>query len=176
MLSRLTRVLMKLTIHFFLLYSLIYSTLLFGSEETLSITDNDDNKEVYNLVVNVNDSSQSLISLYKDTFVNGQKIKRENLISNDLNTKEGMILEKREKYNVLNLKSENFDNDRGGKILIDYLYNGITGERKFIELELAKDKNSWKLFRGKVSVSRFHVKVNKIIVLGTVGIKSIMME
>ena len=87
-----------------------------------------------------------------------------------------MILEKREKYNVLNLKSDNFDFDRGGNILIDFLYNGITGDRKFIELELAKDKNRWKLFRNKANVSKFHVKVNKVIVLGTVGIKSIKMD
>jgi hypothetical protein len=64
----------------------------------------------------------------------------------------------------------------GGKIIIDTLYNGATGERKMYELDLAKSNSGWKLFKGQKSVTKFHVKVNKVIILGTVGIKTIVME
>lgn len=148
----------------------------YAFEETLSITDNDDNNEIYNLVVKVDETTQSLSALYKDTYVNGVKIRRDVLNALDLKTEDGVILEKRDQYNVLNLKSDNFDYDRGGKIIIDTLYNGIKGERRFFELELAKDKTSWKLFKNQKAVSKFHVKVNKVIILGTVGIKTIVME
>jgi hypothetical protein len=167
---------MKIAILLIMISSLFSSAILLANEETLSITDNDDNNEVYNLVVSVDDSTQTLKNLFKDTFVNGKKIRRDDLNALDLKTKDGVILEKRDNYNVLNLKSDNFDNDRGGKITIDTLYNGITGERKTVDLELAKDTNNWKLFKNKVAVSKFHVKVNKVIVLGTVGIKTIIME
>ncbi|MBC7537959.1 MAG: hypothetical protein H7281_04010 [Bacteriovorax sp.] len=167
---------MKIAILLIMISSLFSSAALLANEETLSITDNDDNNEVYNLVVSVNDTTQTLKNLFKDTFVNGKKIRRDDLNALDLKTKDGVILEKRDNYNVLNLKSDNFDYDRGGKIIIDTLYNGITGERKTLDLELAKDKNSWKLFKNKVAVSKFHVKVNKVIVLGTVGIKTIILE
>ena len=160
----------------FILLSLIFSPVLFASEEILSITDNDDNNEVYNLVVTVDDNTQTLKGLFKDTYLNGDIIRRDILNPLDLKTETGMILEKRDTYNVLNLKSDNFDYDRGGKITIDTLYNGITGVRKTIDLELAKDKKSWKLFKNKAAVSKFHVKVNKIIFFGTVGIKNIFME
>jgi hypothetical protein len=155
---------------------IIFSTNLFAREETLSITDNDDNNEVYNLIVNVDDSTDTLKGLYKDTYINGAKIRRDILNPLDLKTSDGVILEKRDGYNVLNLKSDNFDYDRGGRIIIDTLFNGIKGERKSYEVELAKDKNTWKLFQKDKAVSKFHVKVNKIIVIGTVGIKTIIME
>jgi site-specific DNA-adenine methylase len=147
-----------------------------AKEEILSTTDNDDNNEVYNLVVNVDDTTQTLKELFKDTYVNGSKIKRDLLNPNDLTTKNGMVLERRDKYNVLNLKSDNFDYDRGGRITIDTLYNGITGERHNYEIELAKDQSEWRIFKDKKSVSKFHVKVNKKIIVGTVGIKTIIME
>lgn len=159
-----------------LLVGIIFSFSLFASEEILSTTDNDDNNEVYLLVVNVDDSTQSLKELYKDTYVNEKKVKREVLNSSDLTTSDGVILEKRDNYNILNLKSDNFDHARGGRIIIDALYNGIKGERRKYELELAKDKYRWGLFKNNKAVSRFHVKVNKVIILGTVGIKSIDME
>jgi hypothetical protein len=163
----------KLTL---VIMSMLLSTAILAHEETLSRTDNDDNNEVYDLVVKVNDTTQSLEELYKDTFVNGKKIKRDKLNPDDMKTKDGCILEKRDGYNVLNIKSDNLDLDRGGKIVIDTLYNGVTGERRQVDLELAKDKTGWKLFKGSKIVSKFHVKVNKVVILGTVGIKTIIME
>ena len=167
---------MKIVTFLSMISSFFSFTNIMASEVILSITDNNDNNEVYNLVVNVDDNTQTLKSLYKDSFIKGEKIKRDILNPLDLKTKDGLILEKRDKYNVLNLKSDNFDYDRGGKITIDTLYNGITGFRNSVDLELAKDKNSWKLFRNKIAVSKFHVKVNKVIVVGAVGIKTIIME
>lgn len=155
---------------------LLMSFNLLAHEEVLSVTDNDDNNEVYNLVVGVDDTTLSLKDLFKDTYVAGKKIKRDVLNPEDLKTPQGVILEKRDNYNVLNLKSDNFDYDRGGRIVIDTLYNGISGVRKNYEVELARDKNSWKLFKGTAVVSKFHVKVNKVIVVGKVGIKTIIME
>lgn len=149
---------------------------LYAKEEILTTTDNDDNNEVYKLVVKIDESSQSLKELFKDTYLNEKKVSRVTLNPKDLKSKDGVILEKRDKHNVLNLKSDNFDFDRGGRIIIDTLFNAVTGERKLYDLELAKDKTGWKLFNGKSSVSQFHVKVNKKIIIGTIGIKTIIME
>lgn len=167
---------MRIHLNLLAVFVLLFSTTLLAREEILSITDNDDNNEVYNLVVNVDESTQTLKDLFKDTYVGGKKIKRDHLNPEDLKTKEGVILEKRDNYNVLNLKSDNLDFDRGGRIIIDTLYNGISGDRKQVDVELAKDKTSWKLFKDKKPVSKFHVRVNKVIVIGTVGIKTIIME
>ena len=99
--------------HKLILFSLFsfltFSQFSYAEEVTLSITDNDDNNEVYNLVVLVDDNTQSLKRLYKDTYINGQKISRTELDALDLQKDHGVILEKRGVYNVLNLKSDNFE-------------------------------------------------------------------
>ena len=161
---------------FSLIATLFFSLSAFAHEEVLSTTDNDDNNEVYTLVVHVDDNTQTLKELFKDTYLNGTKIRRDILNPEDLKAKSGVILEKRDNYNVLNLKSDNFDFDRGGRIVIDTLYNGIKGDRRSYDLELAKDKSGWKLFKDQKIVSLFHIKVNRVIIVGTVGIKTIVME
>lgn len=158
------------------LLAVVCSLNVFAHEEVLTTTDNDDNDEVYTLVVSVNDDTQTLEKLFKDTYVNGTKIKRDNLNEEDMKTKGGMILEKRDQYNVLNLKSDNFDHDLGGKIVIDTLYNGIKGDRKKYDIDLAKDPTGWKIFKDNKIITKFHVKVNRVIIVGTVGIKNIIME
>jgi hypothetical protein len=161
----------------FLFLNLLFSlATLKGHEEILSVTDNDDNNEVYNLVVEVDDTTQTLKELYKDTYLFGNKIRRDNLNPLELKNPDGMILEKRGEHNVLSLKSDNYDHDRGGIITIDSLYNGISGERRSVDLELAKDKTSWRLFKDDKMISKFHVKVNRVIIIGVVGIKKIIME
>lgn len=160
-----------------LVAGLILSFNAFSQEEVLSVTDNDDNTEIYKLVVKVDNKTQSLKEIYKDTYsADGKKIKRTVLNPEDLTTYNGVIMEERDGYNVLNLKSDNFDQDRGGRITIDTLYNGFTGERRGYDVELAKDKVGWKLFSGKKIVTKFHIKVNRVIMLGTVGIKTFTME
>lgn len=159
-----------------LVAGLILSFNAFSQEEVLSVTDNDDNKEIYKLVVKVDKTTQSLKEFYKDTYVNGAKIKRTVLNPEDLKLDSGVIMEERDGYNVLNLKSDNFDYDRGGRITVDTLYNGFTGERRGYDVELAKDKVGWKLFSNKKVVTKFHIKVNRVVILGVVGIKTLEME
>lgn len=160
----------------FLVASLVLSVNAFSREEVISTTDNDDNTEIYKLVVKVDENDQSLREIYKDTYLNGVKIRRAILNPEDLTTKRGVILEERDGYNVLNLKSYNFDYYRGGLITIDTLFSGLTGERRGYDVELAKDKTGWKLFNKNKIVSNFHIKVNKSVILGTIGIKSFDME
>lgn len=160
----------------FLVAGLMLSFNAFSQEEVLSVTDNDDNTEIYKLVVDVDKKTQALKEIYKDTYANGVKIKRTVLNPADLTTANGVILEERDGYNVLNLKSDNFDHYRGGLIIIDTLFSGFTGERREYEVELAKDRTGWKLFSNKKVVTKFHIKVNRSILLGTVGIKTFEME
>lgn len=159
-----------------LIASLLLSFSAFAKEEVLSVTDNDENSEIYMLVVKIDKKTQSLKEFYKDTYLNGVKINRIILSPEDLTGDSGVILEERDGYNVLNLKSDNFDYYRGGRITIDTLYNGFTGERRGYEVELAKDKTGWKLFNNNKIVTKFHIKVHRIIMMGTVGIRTFEME
>ena len=159
-----------------LITAVMFSFNAFSEEVILSVTDNDENVEIYKLIVNVDKTTQSLKEFYKDTYLDGVKIKRQVLDTKLLNTDSGVIMEERDGYNVLNLKSDNFDHARGGRVVIDSLFSGFTGERREYDLELAKDKTGWKLFSNKKIVSKFHIIVNRSILLGIIGIKTINME
>ena len=145
-------------------------------EEILCSVDNDLNDDIYKLVINVDEDNQKLKELYKDTYEQGEKIKREILNLEDLKNTDGMIMEKREQYNVLNLKSNNFDNSLGAFIVVDALQNGLNGERIAYELDLVKDQLGWRLFKKNNAISKLHMKINKVVMAGVVGIKSIEME
>lgn len=148
---------------------------LMAKEQVLATITNDENREVFMFVANTDDSTQTLKAFFKDDYLNGKKTEREVLPTKEL-TQEGVVLDKRGDHKVISLKSDNFDFSRGGTVVIDTLYNGVTGERKEYELELAKDKNGWKLFNGRAAISKLHIEVNKKALIGTIGVKNIRME
>tara|TARA_R110000868_G_scaffold132380_3_gene343188 strand:- start:15029 stop:15505 length:477 start_codon:yes stop_codon:yes gene_type:complete len=86
--------------------------------------------------------------------------------------KTGMVLKKVDSYDVVVLKSEDFEIDRGGHLEMEYLSNGITGSRDQKELTIEFDGATWKLYHRGEAVSRFHFTGKRI--LGKlVGIKRV---
>ncbi len=147
-----------------------------ASEQVLAKISNDENKEIYLFVADVNESTDEISLFYKDDFLEGKKTERESLDSKELGHSNGLVLEERSGHIVISLKSHNFDKSRGGIIEVDTLYNGINGERKRYQLHLAKDSTGWKLFNDQHPISKLHIEVNKKAFLGSVGVKNIRME
>ncbi len=86
--------------------------------------------------------------------------------------KTGMVLKKVDSYEVVVLKSEDFEIDRGGHLEMEYLSNGITGSKDKKELTIEFDGATWKLYHRGVAVNRFHFTGKRI--LGKlVGIKRV---
>jgi len=158
------------------LLSIIQSFSLSASENVLASISNDENNEIYQFIAEVNDTTDEISLFYKDDFVDGKKIERENLDSRELSHQNGLVLEERSGHVVISLKSHNFDKSRGGIIEVDTLYSGLSGDRKKYELHLAKDSTGWKLFNGRQKISKLHIEVNKKAFLGSVGVKNIRME
>jgi hypothetical protein len=155
--------------------SLIISGNVLAKEEVIATITNDENPEIYKFVAQVDDMTDEITNFYKDDYLNGQKSEREMLSMKEL-SEDGLILEKRGSHNVINLKSDDFDQHQGGVILIDTLLNGINGQRKQYELQLTKSKEGWKLLRVGNIISTLHIVVNKKAFLGSVGIKDIKMK
>ena len=87
--------------------------------------------------------------------------------------KEGIILMEQSGREVVKLVSENFSPYNGGNVVLDYLYNGITGKRKSLEMDLSRDGDEWSLYiNGRKSTTMHFVK-NKKALVGVVGIKDI---
>lgn len=166
---------MNTSLCLFMFASLVFSGTLLAKEETIATITNDENKEIYTFVASIDDETDSIKAFYKDDFLNGKKIERELLSTKGLSTS-GMVLEKRGEHEVIALKSGNFDMEQGGTVTIDTLFNGVNGQRKEYDLELAKSASGWKLFKGKQIISKLHIVVNKKFLLGAVGVKDIQMK
>lgn len=154
----------------------ILSFNLFAKEEVLATVTNDENTETYKFIVESDDNLGDVKAFYKDNYLKGTKTRRTRLESKDLANNSGLILEQRGEHKVIALKSDNFDRVRGGIVTIDTLYNGANGERHAYEIQLAKDRSGWKIFKSGRIVSKLHVEVNKVFLIGTVGVKNIRLE
>lgn len=166
---------MNTTMCLFMFVTLVFSGRVLAKEETIATITNDENKEVYTFVAQTDDETDTIKAFYKDDFLNGKKIERE-ILSTDGLLSSGLVLEKRGEHEVIALKSNNFDMEQGGIVTIDTLFNGVNGQRKEYDLQLAKSKSGWKLFKGKQVISKLHIVVNKKFLLGAVGVKEIQMK
>lgn len=161
----------------FMFATLLLSGRVLAREEVIATITNDENKQVYTFVAETNEETDSIQAFYKDNYsAAGKKVDRELMASEKL-TEGGLVLEKRGDHEVLKLNSENFDLDQGGMVTIDTLYNGVNGQRKEYDLQLAKATDGeWRLFKGSKVVSKLHIVVNKKFMLGAVGVKEIVMK
>ena len=95
----------------------------------------DDSSLTYRLIVDSEDES-IIDQVRKETHLNGKLINNEILNPNEL--KKGIVLEEQRGFQVLVLRSSNFDMVHGGSVQVDTLYSGVTGERRSTYFDLAK--------------------------------------
>jgi hypothetical protein len=89
------------------------------------------------------------------------------------NLVKGVVLKKQSGYDVIVLKSNDFEKDRGGHFSVNYLSNGLTGSRKDFPIKIDFDGTNWEVFHAGTSISKLDFHIKKI--LGqTVGIKKVI--
>ena len=154
--------------------ALLISSSLFASEETLVKISTDESSKTYLLKANIDESSQTITQFIKETYENGKRVKRDALDYKKLPS--GLSLEERKNRKIIVLKSNNFDNDQGGLVAVDTLFNGIKNERRSHHFELAKTKDSWALIHSKKEIKHIKILTNKSNILGVIGIKNLVME
>ncbi len=86
---------------------------------------------------------------------------------------EGLVVFRYKGYEAVILEVENFNVITGGTIRINYLYNGITGQRnlKFLALKLLNGE--FQLFDGARRINKMFFEVNRSVILGAIGVKAI---
>ncbi|MBC7428203.1 MAG: hypothetical protein H7336_06300 [Bacteriovorax sp.] len=145
-----------------------------AAEQTIATITTDSSTTSYKLIIDSTDG-RKIKNFYKDVYESGTKVRREALDSQVL-LKTGMVLEQRDKYVVMKLKSSNFDLELGGIVTVDTLYNGATGERRGYELQIAQSLKGWALFKQKAAISQIQIQTNRVMMLGDVGIKNLVMK
>ena len=145
-----------------------------AAEKVVATVSSDDNQKTYKLVVDSKDE-RVIDHFYKDVYENGVKQDRKEILANAL-LGGGVVLEQRNKHVLMKLKSNDFNVEQGGMVIIDTLYSGVNGQRKSYEVQLAKGQSGWSLFlKGKI-INEIQIKTNRVKVIGPVGIKSLVMK
>lgn len=86
----------------------------------------------------------------------------------------GVVLETRNGFDILKLfMDSNFEREKGGVISLNYLYNGATGSRRYMNFEVKRVKGEYRLLYGHKVVSKLHIKTNHVRIIGLVGIERI---
>lgn len=89
------------------------------------------------------------------------------------NLNQGVVLKKEGSHKVIILKSNDFEEDRGGHFKVDYLNNGITGKRQQLPIKFDFDGSAWKVFHRGSEIKLLDFKVKKF--LGqTIGIDKVI--
>lgn len=165
-----------------LLYSLFLSVLILifapkgkAEEVTLANLSTDVNSDTYSLVVDVDENSQNLKSFYIDSFSNGNKSNRDALTIEAF-IKKGFKVTNNTPITFAQIESDNFQADQGGMITIDALYNILNGKRKRYELQIAKDKTTWRLFNNGKIVTKILAIANRVPLAGVVGARELIMQ
>ncbi len=66
-----------------------------------------------------------------------------------------------------------FDPAYGGHFVLDYLFSGISGERRTFDMDLSKNGVKWEVIVGNKPVTKLHFVGNKKAIVGTIGVARI---
>ncbi|MEX1099938.1 MAG: hypothetical protein WEB87_05905, partial [Bacteriovoracaceae bacterium] len=85
----------------------------------------------------------------------------------------GIVLERMKGKDIVTLYSENFSSHQGGDITLSYLYNGLTGGKGQLALDLLRDGDEWNLLVNGVRASHLHFESNRKFMIGAIGVKKV---
>jgi hypothetical protein len=163
-----------LAMSFFISIVIFFSTS-HAADQILATVTSDTSPKSYQLEVATNDQDQVLTSFFISNFSDGNLYKKDELPIN-IFIKNGIKLGAISHFTLAKISCSNFDQEQGGMIIIDALYNALTGKRKRYELFLAKDVLGWKLFHDGHAITQIIAKSHKIPLFGVVGTEDLIMK
>jgi hypothetical protein len=139
----------------------------------MTATNDEDNESmVVSLVLDSNHDVTGL-NLVTRTF-SGELVKEDNFKAE--NVDKGFDLYMKDGRKIVRLLAHNFATHQGGEVVLDYLYSGVTGKRKQMELDLSRHGDKWTLTHKGKNAKRVHFVSNKKFVIGTIGVKEIVVK
>ena len=157
----------------FLVLSLSLLTFsLSATERTLCLVTSDVDKEVGKMVYEMDEDGRGIKSLFKERYLNNKLIERVKLDPESLNG-DGIVLHKKDKYITVRLYSHNFDQERGGVLYLDTLYNGVKGERREYTIETGIDQGSAMMTYNKKELTKMNFVAKRSPLLGIIGIEKV---
>jgi hypothetical protein len=73
----------------------------------------------------------------------------------------------------IRINKDTFDTTYGGVIVLDYLANGVVGDRDELEIDLRKNGSKWEITMDGQVTTKLFVKGKTKMIVGLIGIKEI---
>lgn len=141
-----------------------------GSQKVMQITNDIDTNLV---TISIEDLDQSFKNIRKIETTADKKV-LDNSTYNLTQLYAGPAMQIIKNREVVKIRfNKNFDPVYGGPFVLDYLYSGISGERKSLVLDLRKNGSKWEVTLDNKIASKLHVIGNKKTIIGVIGIASI---
>lgn len=156
----------------FMLSSILSATE--AQEKVLCTVSSDVDTSTGRMTYVMDEEGRAIAHLYKEAYENGKLTDRSEVDISDLNGK-GIVLHQKDKYVTVRLYSHNFDDERGGVLYLDTLYNAVKGERKEYQIDVAKNERSEIVMSNK-NKSFSHMKFigKKAPIVGVIGIGNVL--
>lgn len=139
------------------------------------ITSNNDDE--LTVLVLETDGSNKLQAMRKEVFNHhGKFLVSDSYTPNEVMNSGAVVSESSGRKVVIIKSLPGFSVTNGGNVKLDYLYSGISGERRTKAMKIVKAGSTWKLLVNGKSVSRMHFLVNRKAIIGTIGIKDIQFK
>lgn len=161
--------LLKNALYVFSTFILLNSA--FANEIELCAVSSDIDSDVGKIVYQLDQDQRVIEHLYQDNYHNGVKTERIELKADGL--KEGIVLSKKDKYIIVRMHSDNFDQAQGGVLYLDTLYNGVNGERREYEMDLNFNKEALELTQNKVPFNKMKFIAKRSKILGVIGVERV---
>lgn len=123
------------------------------------------------LILQLNDNTNDVEAMKIDEVIDGSVDSSRYPVSGPTQ----FVLYRESNRDVINLISDNFASHQGGDVELSYLYNGLTGSRSSLELDLVRNGDEWELLSNGRKVNRLHFVKNKKF-FKVIGIKNIQVH
>jgi len=139
----------------------------------LATITNDEDSEILRLYVKVDTNSDITKLVTITTNENGEQYKPIEYSVDEVDS--GVVMYKSDGRDVVKLISNHFNVQQGGVIKLDYLFNGVSGKRKDISLDVSRNGDDWSINNDDRNVKKLHFN-SKVVFGKTIGIESITIE
>jgi hypothetical protein len=144
-----------------------------AAEVTLCEVTSDIDSDVAKMVYELDEDGRALKHLYKDIYVNGKRVDREELYAKDI-IGNGIVLARKGDKIAVRMYGHNFDEISGGVLYLDTLYNGVNGERREYAFELAMGGPLGPVMLSNgVEFNRMQFIAKRSRILGVIGIEKV---
>lgn len=160
-------------------------TFAFGQGMAAQPVENNPTENETFIVKATNDEDEDITRLYlildKNKDIQQFRVRTlagEEIIEDDLygvdKGESGIVLKNLKGKDIVTLYSSNFTGHQGGEITLRYLFNGLTGSTKELELDLGRYGDNWVLNINGQKATHLHFQSNKKFMIGAIGVKRVV--